>query len=167
MVCEETKGKQFNSFRGYWYVSPLSLFFKTQHQGPAIPSTRIRAGFFRAASGAYSTSDSSMRPGSRGRDSPSHKQRSTSRGGMRKRGGDRDVGDTHIGAQGSSSSTPPLVAIGTGGGGDWNFSCTNLRLAVGLQRESVMENPRSRSRPSSLPSLQELVVRPRQTQESR
>jgi len=99
-----------------------------------------------------------MRPGSRGRDSPSHKQRSTSRGGMRKRGGDRDVGDTHIGAQGS---------LGTGGGGDWNFSCTNLRLAVGLQCESVMENPRSRSRPSSLPSLQELVVRPRQTQESR
>ena len=60
---------------------------------------------------------------------------------MRERGGDRDAGDTHIGARGSSSSTLPLVAIGIGGGGDWNFSRTNLRLAVGLQRESVMENP--------------------------
>jgi len=77
---------------------------------------------------------SSMRPGSSGRDSISYKQRrSTSRNGMRERGGDRDAGDTHIGARGSSSSTPPLVAIGTGGGGYWNFSRTNLRLAVGLQ----------------------------------
>jgi hypothetical protein len=46
-----------------------------------------------------------------------------------------------------------LVAIGTGGGGDWKFSRTNLRLAVGLQRESVMENSRFPSHPSSLPSL--------------
>ena len=60
---------------------------------------------------------------------------------MRERGGDRDVGDTHIGARASSSSTLPLVAIGIGGGGDWNFGRTNLRLAVGLQRENVMENP--------------------------
>jgi len=133
-----------------------------------MPNTRIRTSFFRAPSGASSTSaSSSIRPGSASVTN-SLQRRSTSRSGMRECGGDRDAGDTHIGARGSSSSTPPLVVIGTGGGGgDWDFSRTNLRLAVGLQRESLMENPQSPSHPSSLPLLQELVVRPRQIQESR
>ena len=39
----------------------------------------------------------------------------------------------------------PPEAIGNGGG-DWNASQTSLRLAVGLQRESVMENSQSPSR---------------------
>jgi len=86
-----------------------------------------------------------MRPGPSGRDSISHKRRgSTSRSGMRERGGDRDVGDTHIGARGSPSSTPPLVAIGTGGGGDWNFSRANLRLALAARKcggESTISVP--------------------------
>ena len=51
------------------------------------------------------------------------------------------------------------MAVGNGGG-DWNASRTSLRLAVGLQRESVMENSPSQSRPSSpLPSMQEVSAR--------
>ncbi|KIM35749.1 hypothetical protein M413DRAFT_325892 [Hebeloma cylindrosporum] len=128
--------------------------------------------FFRSSSGTGSPgpSSSSARPGSSGRDSigpPKQRNASTSRSRTRERGrdwgGDGDVGDTHnVGARASSSSRqrrppPAVIGNGTGGGGDWNASRTSLRLAVGLQRESVMENSPapSPSRPSSpLPSMQ-------------
>ena len=94
-----------------------------------------------------------MRPGTSGRDSIRSKQRSTSRSRTREQGGDRDAGDIRVGARGSPGLRRPQRAIGNGE--DWNASQTSLRLAVGLQRDSVMENLPSPSRPSSLlPSMQ-------------
>ena len=118
---------------------------------PSTPNgrhpTHLYTLVFQASSGSPDVS--SARPGSSGRDSISrHKQRrSTSQSWMR----DRDVEDTHAGTQASSSSRRPPPVTGSG---DWNASQTSLRLAVGLQRESVMENSPSSSRPSSpLPSM--------------
>ena len=94
-----------------------------------------------------------MRPGTSGRDSIRSKQRSTSRSRTREQGGDRDAGDIRVGVRGSPGLRRPPGAIGNGE--DWNASQTSLRLAVGLQRDSVMENLPSPSRPSSLlPSMQ-------------
>ena len=61
-------------------------------------------------------------------------------------------------SDGEGSRRPP-GAIGNGSG-DWNASQTSLRLAVGLQRESVMENSPYPSRPSFLlPSMQGISAR--------
>jgi serine/arginine repetitive matrix protein 2 len=141
----------------------MSSFTRELSTSPSYPSTPNGTSsaadtqhththwFFRASSSTGSPGvSSSARPGSSGRDSIGHKKqrRSTSRTRTR----DRDVGDTHAGAPGSSSSRRPPPVTGSG---DWNASRTSLRLAVGLQRESVMENSPSSSRPSSpLASMQ-------------
>ena len=91
-----------------------------------------------------------MRAGTNGRDSISLIHWKS----MHDQGGDRDAGDTHVRTPGSSSSRRPSGSVGNRGG-DWNASRTNLWLAVGLQREFLMENSPFPSRPSSpLPSTQ-------------
>ena len=66
---------------------------------------------------------------------------------------DRDAGDTHVGARGPFFSRRSSRAI-ENGVGDLNARWTSPRLAAGLQRESIMENLPSPSRPSSpLPSI--------------
>jgi len=78
-------------------------------------------------------------------------RRSTSQSRTR----DRDVGGAHVGMRAPSSRPLPVI-----GSGDWNASRTSLWLAVGLCRESVMENSPSPSRPSSpLPPIQEVSAR--------
>ena len=104
---------------------------------------------FRTSSGTGNPGASSARPGSSERGSIGHnkQRRSTSR----RRTRDQDGEDTHVRARAPSSSRWPPLVIGSG---DWNASRTSFRLAVGLQRESVMEKSPSSSRPSSpLPSM--------------
>jgi len=144
-------------------MSSFTCELSTSSSYPSTPNGTSSAGdtqhphthrFFRASSGTGSPGASSAHPGSSGRDSIGHnkQRRSTSRSWTCERDGDRDVGDTYVGARRPSSSrrTPPVI-----GSGEWNASRTSLRLAMELHRESVMENSPSSSRPSSpLPLMQ-------------
>ena len=116
----------------------LPLSQTQQQREPEIPTIHIHTGFFKLL--VVLAGQVLVLPCVQeqvGEIAPRVKGGSTSRSRTREQGGDRDTGDTCVGARGSSVSRRPPKAIGNGSE-DWNISLMSLRLVVGLQRQSVM-----------------------------